>query len=141
MRLKNIASHFDTNYNCNLDKFFNRDMDEIRRELLSLNGIGKETADSILLYAGNKCVFVVDAYTKRITKRLNFNCKFTYDDMQKFFQDELKKKHHDKEVLIDIFNEFHALIVIFSKEICKKNPVCGKCFLINYCKFGKNRLQ
>ena len=69
-RLKNLSSHIHKNYNDDLDKFFKRDLTDVRKELLSLNGIGPETADSILLYAGNLPTFVVDAYTKRICKRL-----------------------------------------------------------------------
>jgi len=129
------------NYNANLDIFFSRELDEIRKELLSLNGIGKETADSILLYAGNKCIFVIDAYTKRLSKRLNFNSNNSYDSLQDFYMRELKKLYTNKKDLIEIFNELHALIVLFSKNICKKNPDCEKCFILSYCRFGKCLLK
>src|SRR4030042_5895053 len=71
-RLKNMARHLHEKYNDNLDIFFDRNIKDTRDELLSMNGIGPETADSILLYAGNLPIFVVDAYTKRLCKRLPF---------------------------------------------------------------------
>lgn len=93
----------------------------IRDELLNVNGIGRETADSILLYAGNIPVFVIDAYTKRIFSRLKF-CRsdISYDDLQKIFMRNLP---HDTK----LFNEYHALIVMLGKNYCRKKPVCDKC--------------
>lgn len=102
---------------------------EVNREnLLEIWGIGKETADSILLYAYNKPIFVIDAFTTRIMKRLGFEFK-DYDELQKMFMDDLEKDYN-------LFNEFHALFVKHGKEICKKNnPECGKCCLKKECKF------
>jgi endonuclease-3 related protein len=74
-RLKNLALYLHNNYHDNLDTFFNRDLYSVREELLLLNGIGPETADSTLLYAGNLPIFVVDAYTKRICERLPLDKK------------------------------------------------------------------
>ncbi len=94
----------------------------LRRELLSVNGIGPETADSILLYALNKPVFVVDAYTRRVFSRHKFIKRdATYDDIQNFFTKNLKPG-------IKVFNEFHALIVQLGKTYCFKNePDCNTC--------------
>ena len=128
MRLKNLASYLYEKYNGDLDYFFNRNLYTIRNELLSLNGIGPETADSILLYAGNKPIFVVDNYTKRICKRLDICENKSYDYIQKYFEKELSKKHSQHE-LSKVYNEFHALIVVFAKKYCKKNPNCENCII------------
>ena len=86
-----------------------------------LNGIGPETADSILLYALDRPVFVVDAYTKRFLKRHGlYDGDYGYHDVQKFFMDNLPRD-------VYIFNEFHALIVRLCQEHCKKRPDCSLC--------------
>jgi len=104
---------------------------EITREsLLEVWGVGKETADSILLYAYNKEVFVVDAYTKRIMERLGFKFK-DYDELQKIFIENLPKDYK-------LYNEFHALLVNLGKEFCKKKPNCLECCLKEKCKYNKN---
>ncbi|MCJ7571661.1 MAG: endonuclease [Candidatus Thermoplasmatota archaeon] len=136
-RLQTISNYLKNNYNSNLDKFFNREIKLIRNELLSLNGIGPETADSILLYAGNKPVFVVDAYTKRLCERIPFKTKLTYDYIQNFFEKDLKKNFEPEE-LVDTYNEFHALIVKHAKDYCKKKPNCNNCLLNKKCNFYKN---
>ena len=133
-RLKNLALYFHNNYYDNLDMFFNRDMQNIREDLLSLNGIGPETADSIILYAGNLPIFVVDKYTKRICERLPLNTNISYDEIQQYFQKELRKKNSKKE-MTKIYNELHALIVELAKNYCKKKPECDKCPLRKYCMF------
>lgn len=139
-RLKNLALHLHNNYHDNLDTFFNRDIHDIRKELLSLNGIGPETADSILLYAGNLPVFVVDAYTKRICKRLPLDTHISYDEIQQYFERDLCQKYSKKE-LTQIYNELHALIVVIAKNYCKKKPECSKCPLKQYCLFKKQLPQ
>ncbi len=133
-RLKVLASHLNKNYK-NLDRFFSREIQEIRSELLSLNGIGPETADSILLYAGNHPVFVVDAYTKRLRERVPINIKKeSYDGIQQYFEGELKKYFPTKDIA-QLYKELHALIVKLAKNYCRKKPVCNKCPLKNYCEF------
>ena len=134
-RIKILASHVYKNYN-NLDTFFNRELQEIRRELLSLNGIGSETADSILLYAGNHPVFAVDAYTKRLCKRIPVKVKKdSYDGIQQYFESELKK-YFPAQDTIQLYKELHALIVKHAKIYCKKKPVCDMCPLKNNCEFS-----
>jgi endonuclease-3 related protein len=135
-RLKNLAFYLKRKYNYNLDYFFNREAHIIRQELLSLNGIGPETADSILLYAGNKTVFVVDAYTRRICERLPLDTDISYDAIQSYFQTELAKSYSKKDIT-QVYNELHALIVIFAKKICKKKPLCDSCPLEKHCMFSK----
>ncbi len=110
-------------------KIFANFKDEINREnLLNLWGIGKETADSILCYAHNKKIFVVDAYTQRIFTRLGFKDS-EYDEIQQLVMDEL----------LDIkeLNEFHALLVELGKNTCKKEPLCGQCCLKKVCAYGQ----
>ena len=103
---------------------------ELRHELLDLAGIGPETADSILLYACALPVFVVDAYTVRLFARLGLcedNAK--YDKVQALFMDNL-----DPDV--QMFNEYHALIVRHVKERCRKRePKCGDCKIRDMCAF------
>ena len=101
---------------------FKQDIDSLRRGLLSVNGIGKETADSIILYAAELPIFVVDAYTKRVFSRHKFFAKDSdYDNVQKFFMENLTKD-------AKIFNEFHALLVRLGKDFCLKNkPKCEVC--------------
>jgi len=102
-------------------KLFKEDPFVLRRELLEVNGVGEETADSILLYAGNLPFFVVDAYTKRILYRHNLiDKKADYAHVQKLFMDNLKRD-------ADLFNEYHALLVKVGKHYCKKKADCGNC--------------
>lgn len=94
----------------------------LRRQLLSVKGVGPETADSILLYALNKPVFVVDAYTKRILSRHRLIREDAcYDTIQNLFVENLKTD-------VKLFNEFHALLVKLGKDFCLKNkPRCDIC--------------
>ena len=91
----------------------------LRRELLSVKGVGRETADSILLYAFNKPIFVIDAYTRRIAQRhLHLDGTLHYDILQKIFMDALPAD-------VAIYNEYHALIVALCKDSCHKSA-CGE---------------
>lgn len=121
-RLKNFLDHLFSSYEGKLTKLLKKEHLELRSELLSINGIGEETADSILLYAAGKPAFVVDAYTKRIFSRHGVVKKdVEYHKLQKLFTDNL-------EANAALFNEYHALIVMCGKEFCKtKNPLCGQC--------------
>ena len=104
-----------------------------RKNLLKIWGVGEETADSILLYAYNKPIFVIDAYTKRILSRIGFNAK-TYEEFQNIFHNNLRRNHI-------IFNEYHALLVKLAKEYCKKNnPLCKKCPILKFCNYGKSKV-
>ncbi|AKI98237.1 hypothetical protein IX53_03780 [Kosmotoga pacifica] len=96
--------------------------EELRNKLLSLKGIGKETADSILLYAFEKPVFVVDAYTLRFLKRYGLEIRMNYNGVQSLF-------HKVFPVDAGLFKELHALIVEHSKALCRKTPRCRECFL------------
>ncbi len=99
-----------------------------REELLKVRGIGPETADSILLYAFDKPYFVIDAYTRRTFSRLDLvKEKENYENIRKFFKDNLPKD-------INLYKEFHALIVELGKNFCRKEPECGGCPLKKMCK-------
>lgn len=121
-RLKNFLKYLGCSYQGCFDKMRLKASDVLRQELLAVNGIGKETADSILLYALHKPVFVIDAYTKRVFSRHGFFKESTdYDEAQHFFLTHL-------ELDAKIFNEFHALIVRLAKEFCRKNKKsCHAC--------------
>ncbi len=116
--LKNTAKFFLENGSINGLK--KRDTKILREKLLKIKGVGKETADSILLYALDKPVFVVDAYTKRLIERHNLSKNTDYDSIQRLFEENLKKD-------TSLFNEFHALIVKNAKEFCTKKPRCNGC--------------
>ena len=108
---------------------------ELREQLLSIKGIGPETADSIVLYAFNQSIFVIDNYTKRIFSRIGLIPeKSTYEECQEFFHNKLK--HYNGK--IKLFNEYHALIVEHAKRYCKKKPLCKNCIIRRYCRNKDN---
>ena len=103
---------------------------KLRTQLLAVRGIGSETADSMLLYALNRPVFVIDAYTRRILDRLGLletpSDKMTYDQLQDFFEAHLPRS-------AALFNEYHALLVNLGKEFCQKRSDCEGCPLRQIC--------
>ncbi len=121
-RLKNFLRFLFERYKGDINKMSVVDTAVLRSQLLSVNGIGPETADSILLYGLHKPVFVVDAYTKRIISRHGFIKEDTaYADVQKLFMDNLKRQEK-------LFNEYHALLVKLAKDFCRKSkPKCDSC--------------
>ncbi len=125
-RLKNFFKFYLLRYQGSHKKMSGAGILRLREELLSVNGVGQETADSILLYALGKPVFVVDAYTKRIFSRHGFIPEgASYEEVQRFFMQNLRNK-------VQLFNEYHALIVRLGKDFClKSKPKCGLCPLKN----------
>lgn len=122
-RLKNLLHLLHDVYEADLDFFFAGELHSLRQSLLSVKGIGPETADSILLYAAQKPIFVVDAYTHRILSRHAFITEedSDYSTIQDLFMDSLPNEPA-------LFNEFHALIVMTGKHFCKKTtPLCETC--------------
>ena len=107
--------------------------EDLRRELLSLHGIGPETADSIILYASQQPVFVVDTYTRRFCERY-YGKKMDYDQTQAFFENQLPKD-------AELFNEFHALLVEHAKRHCRTKPDCEKCILHAPCHHSRQRAE
>lgn len=121
-RIKNFLKFIMLRYKGELKNMARTDTRTLRSELLSVNGIGPETADSILLYAFNRPVFVVDAYTRRISSRHKMTGESDeYERVQEFFT-----KHLPEDT--GLFNEYHALLVKLAKEHCKKTkPECPRC--------------
>jgi endonuclease-3 related protein len=121
-RLRSLLAFLHDRYDGSLEAMFETPLDELRQQLLSVNGIGPETADSILLYAGNLPTFVVDAYTHRVFSRHGWiDLEADYHQIQEYVQDELPQD-------VQIYNEFHALIVRLGKDYCRKsNPKCNEC--------------
>ncbi len=114
-------------YGGELDRLFARNTAVLRQDLLSVHGVGEETADSIILYAAHQPIFVIDAYTRRIVTRLGLGPqKETYAAFQALFMDNLP---HDEA----LFNEYHALLVQHGKTVCRKAPLCAGCCLISIC--------
>ncbi len=126
-RLKVFSRYILDNYGGDIGLFLNQQIGKLREELLSIKGIGPETADSIILYAAEKPIFVIDAYTVRVFNRLGFKAK-DYSDWQILFMSNLKKD-------LTLFKEYHALLVRLGKEYCKKKPDCKCCPLFIFCKF------
>jgi endonuclease-3 related protein len=121
-KLKAFVSHLYYKYNGSLRKMLNKRIDELRDELLSLHGIGEETADSIVLYAAKKPSFVVDAYARRIGHRLGWFKFNEYGKIKRYFEENLPKS-------VRVYNEFHALLVELGKRSCRKEPDCPDCLL------------
>ena len=120
-RLKGFVAWLAERFGGSLERMFAGDWQELRRELLAVHGIGPETGDSILLYAGHKPTFVVDAYTKRIFSRLGIIApSASYEEVRSLFMDNLPA-----DVLL--FNEYHALIVEHAKSCCRTKPRCAGC--------------
>jgi len=126
-RLMSLLRFLDR-YEMDLERLRSLPLDALRAGLLEVNGVGPETADSILLYAFGRPVFVVDAYTRRLFSRLGYEWMeaASYDQVQRFFMEALPQD-------TPLYNEFHALIVVHSKDACKKRPLCEGCCLRSLC--------
>lgn len=147
-KLKTFISFLDANYSGSLNRMFAQPTEKLRPELLSLNGVGPETADSILLYAGGHASFVVDAYTRRILARHRILPEHApYEDFRELFQRALagvevtvpagarppaplRTKFHAPPLTAaaEVYNEYHALLVQAAKHHCrKKQAACAGC--------------
>lgn len=125
-RVKTFINWLFSKYEGDLSRMFRQDLQTLRDELLSVKGIGPETADSILLYAGDMPTFVVDAYTHRIFSRHGLiSEESTYDEMKVFFEENLPKE-------VRLFNEYHALLVQIGKRYCKPKKACEPCPLKDF---------
>ena len=124
--LKAVTKWYEK-YNFNVETVKQNGLHKIQKELLSVEGIGKETADDILLYAFGFATFVVDAYTKRLIERLPVSLDdYSYDGIKKYFEANLPSDNK-------IYNNFHAFIVLNAKNHCKKIPLCVGCPLELIC--------
>ena len=120
-RLKNFISFLHGRYAGSQKKMFRQPTPRLRQELLAVNGVGPETADSILLYAGEKPSFVIDAYTKRVLSRHGvLPYDKSYDDFQQLFV-----KHLPADA--SFYNQYHAMFVNIGKHFCRKKPLCSSC--------------
>jgi endonuclease-3 related protein len=121
-RLHNLIALLVDRYEGSLDAMFQTELSTLREALLAVNGIGPETADSILLYAGSLPRFVVDTYTHRVLARHGWIAfDSDYDQLQQLFEDRLPAD-------AALFNEFHALLVRLGKDYCRKqSPRCAEC--------------
>lgn len=132
LKLKSLVHWLGERYGNNLDELFASDTDSLRQQLLSIHGIGQETADSIILYAGNKPIFVIDAYTRRIISRIGLAPDNTsYAAYQHLFMDNLPAD-------VSLYNEYHALLVCLGKAVCRSHPLCQQCCLDKTCNYSKN---
>lgn len=124
------------------------DTDALRDELLSVNGIGPETADDILLYAFDRPVFVIDAYTRRIFSRLGvIQAEDGYDEFRHYLERRLMLELKASRVAIrrppharsvqGLYNEYHALLVAHGKSVCRTRPLCLQCPLLRRCPIGR----
>lgn len=120
-RIKNLISFIMDKYSGDMEVLLKEETDALRESLVSIKGVGAETADSILLYAAGRPVFVIDSYTYRILNRHGIvDDQITYYELQELFTESLKPD-------MVLFNEFHALIVRTGKDFCRGKPLCDSC--------------
>jgi endonuclease-3 related protein len=148
-KLKTFIAFLDKKYSGSLDRMFSQPTAQLRAELLELNGVGPETADSILLYAGNHPVFVVDAYTRRILERHGIiTAKTGYEEIRRLIEEAVSNAESEsllvepgadprhpasrmsratRSELAQHYNELHALIVRVGNQLCRATPDCEGC--------------
>ena len=135
-KLKAFAHHVCRHYDGQLETFFDQETEALRPELLSIHGIGPETADDILVYAAGKPSFVIDAYTKRIMERMGLiesAARSSYEECQAQFHAKLSPD-------VGLFNEYHALLDQHAKVACAKVPRCQDCCLVDLCSTGRSQI-
>lgn len=120
-RLKEFVAWLFARHGGSLERMFSGDWRELREELLKVKGVGRETCDSMLLYAGHQPTFVVDAYTRRLFSLLGLiPAAAGYEEVRALFMDNLPPD-------VELFNEYHALIVEHCKRHCRTKPRCPGC--------------
>lgn len=130
-KIKAFCTYLRDHHNLNLNHLLKQDSGTLRKELLSIHGIGYETADAIILYAAHQAIFVVDNYTSRISNRMGLTeANISYTSLQELFMLNL-------ETNLYLFNEYHALLDEHGAVTCKKTtPNCQDCCLLNLCHTG-----
>lgn len=129
-RIIGVSKHIVERYGSSLERFFAKSTLLIRDELLSIDGVGPETADAILLYAADKPVFPVGAYTRRVFERMGVE-GLGYEELQSYIVESLPLD-------LEVFKEFHALLVKLGKTNCKITPICLTCSLLEGCEYGQS---
>jgi endonuclease-3 related protein len=124
-RIMKLAKYLVEGYGGSVDRFLSKPGRELRKELLSLEGVGRETADVILLYAADQLVFPIDAYTQRFSRRFGFG-DLDYERLKAHFEEQLPRD-------LQVYKELHALIDELGKTYCKKTPECPSCTLSGMC--------
>ncbi len=132
VRLKAFCHHLVARADGDLRAYFDRPTEVVRADLLAQDGVGPETGDSILLYAGRHPVFVVDAYTVRIATRIGFLGTAEYASVQRFFESHVPRD-------VGLYQEYHALLVAHAKTLCRPRPRCGECPLRSRCDLGRRQ--
>ncbi|MDZ4230796.1 MAG: endonuclease [Dehalococcoidales bacterium] len=131
-KLKSLVHWLQEYCDDDLSRLSDGATDRLRQQLLAVWGIGEETADSIILYAVGKPVFVIDAYTRRIIDRIGLAVDGnSYADYQSLFTENLPAD-------AVLFNEYHALLICLGKNVCRPRPLCPQCCLREVCRFGSN---
>ena len=126
-RLRALCDYLGEHYSDRVSLMAKAPTHQLRRELMSVYGIGEETADDILLYALGRPVFVIDAYTRRVFHRLGWcDPDSIYGELQGMFHKNLAED-------TDVYNEYHALIVRHGNTTCRKRPDCTQCPLLSDC--------
>jgi len=132
-RLRAFCRHLLDRSGGDLARYFARPTDVVRADLLAQDGVGPETADSILLYAGGHPVFVVDAYTERIGGRIGLFRTGEYRAIQRHFEKRVPRE-------LATYQEYHALLVRHAKTLCRRtDPACAECPVQSLCDFGRRR--
>jgi len=126
-RIKNFIHRLCSDFQCNLDRLKTLPTARLRKWLLSIKGIGRETADNIILYAFNRSVFPVDKYTRRLFRRLGIIECNDYEEIRRYVESKITR--------LDILKEFRALIVVHCKNTCKTQPICRECPLEKMCHY------
>lgn len=133
-RVRSFCRHLVERYGGRMSRLAKRPLPALREELLEIHGIGPETADDILLYACDKPVFVIDAYTRRILKRHGFRMHdASYEDLRAWFESLLPSD-------LALYREYHALVVYTGKDFCRTRPKCEGCPLAPTLRAGEPRL-
>ena len=134
-KLKALADFLGQRFGDDIEAMAREAVETLRARLLGVHGVGEETADDILLYAADKPVFVIDAYTRRVFHRLGLApASGPYSAYQSLFTENLTPD-------ATMFGEYHALIVRHGAEVCKKLPLCEGCCLLEVCPTGRERLS
>ena len=130
-KLKALSEYLGQRYDDDLEAMARVELDALRAELLEVHGIGEETADDILLYAAGKPVFVIDSYTRRMYFRLGLAPeRGTYASYRSLFENNLPAD-------AELFGEYHALIDHHASTVCKREPLCHGCCLVEVCPTGR----